>query len=64
VSWVKREIRSKQIPEQQKVAEWFYQKTLDPELAVMFLGVAEWVATDHPEWSWWKVMREVKKTFH
>ena len=59
-SWLNLEIRSKQTSEQQEIAEWYYQVTQDPELAVMLLGMAEWIATDHAEWSWWQVMRAMK----
>ncbi len=38
-----------------------YELTHKPELGVMLLGMMEVLATDHPDWTYWQILAQVRK---
>jgi hypothetical protein len=48
-------------PEDRAVVNWMYEVTKAPAVGVILWGIAHSVATDHQDWSFWQVAREVKR---
>jgi hypothetical protein len=48
-------------PEDRAAADWIYEVTRAPEIATVLWGMAEAIAADHQDWTFWQVVRELKK---
>lgn len=49
------------VPDEIETIKWFYDLNLNPVLGNLVAGMCLYVAGEHPDWSYWKVLAEVKK---
>jgi len=57
---IHQEILDRLGPEDRNSLNWMYEATKSPEVSVMLWGMAQAIAADHQDWTFWQVLREMQ----